>query len=51
MKRRMSVAISLIGSPLIQFLDEPSTGLDPASRRMVTPLLRLHYAHMRVREN
>jgi ABC-type multidrug transport system ATPase subunit len=31
----MSVAISLIGSPLVQFLDEPSTGLDPASRRTV----------------
>lgn len=35
MKRRLSVAISLIGKPLIQFLDEPSTGLDPASRRML----------------
>ena len=35
MKRRLSVAISLIGAPLIQFLDEPSTGLDPASRRML----------------
>lgn len=35
MKRRLSVAISLIGKPLIQFLDEPSTGLDPASRRLL----------------
>jgi len=28
MKRRLSVAISLIGKPLIQFLDEPSTVRD-----------------------
>jgi len=35
MKRRLSVAISLIGSPLVVYLDEPSTGLDPASRRML----------------
>lgn len=33
MKRRLSVAISLIGSPKVVYLDEPSTGLDPASRR------------------
>uniref|UniRef100_A0A0E0ERC2 ABC transporter domain-containing protein n=1 Tax=Oryza meridionalis TaxID=40149 RepID=A0A0E0ERC2_9ORYZ len=32
MKRRLSVAISLIGDPKVVFMDEPSTGLDPASR-------------------
>jgi ABC-type multidrug transport system ATPase subunit len=32
MKRRLSVACALIGSPLVTYLDEPSTGLDPASR-------------------
>ncbi|KAJ1474047.1 P-loop containing nucleoside triphosphate hydrolase protein [Baffinella frigidus] len=33
MKRRLSVAIAMIGNPLCCYLDEPSTGLDPASRR------------------
>ncbi|KAF8081610.1 hypothetical protein N665_0874s0004 [Sinapis alba] len=32
MKRRLSVAISLIGCPKVVYMDEPSTGLDPASR-------------------
>ena len=35
MKRRLSVAISLIGSPTVVFMDEPSTGLDPASRKQL----------------
>ena len=35
MKRRLSVAISLMGSPPVVYLDEPSTGLDPASRRQL----------------
>uniref|UniRef100_A0A804PHQ4 ABC transporter domain-containing protein n=1 Tax=Zea mays TaxID=4577 RepID=A0A804PHQ4_MAIZE len=33
MKRRLSVAISLIGDPKVVYMDEPSSGLDPASRR------------------
>uniref|UniRef100_A0A0D3A9Y0 ABC transporter domain-containing protein n=1 Tax=Brassica oleracea var. oleracea TaxID=109376 RepID=A0A0D3A9Y0_BRAOL len=33
MKKRLSVAISLIGNPKVVYLDEPSTGLDPASRK------------------
>ncbi|KAK3406294.1 hypothetical protein EUGRSUZ_K02457, partial [Eucalyptus grandis] len=32
MKRRLSVAVSLIGDPKVVYMDEPSTGLDPASR-------------------
>ena len=33
MKRKLSVAIATIGNPHIVFLDEPSTGMDPVSRR------------------
>ncbi|KAL2321968.1 hypothetical protein Fmac_026347 [Flemingia macrophylla] len=33
MKRRLSVAISLIGDPRVIYMDEPSRGLDPASRK------------------
>ncbi|MFS0559933.1 ATP-binding cassette domain-containing protein [Terribacillus sp. 179-K 1B1 HS] len=32
MKRRLDIALSLIGSPEVIFLDEPTTGLDPESR-------------------
>lgn len=35
MKRRLSVAISLIGNPKVVYLDEPGTGLDPASKDML----------------
>jgi ABC-type multidrug transport system ATPase subunit len=35
MRRRLSVAMACIGSPDILILDEPTTGLDPASRRQV----------------
>ena len=35
MKRRLSCAISLIGEPAVTYMDEPSTGLDPASRRQL----------------
>ena len=34
-KRKLSVAIALIGGPKIIFLDEPSTGVDPVARRFM----------------
>lgn len=37
MKRRLSVAMALIGDPRIVFLDEPTTGMDPVSRRQARP--------------
>merc|ERR1711871_1782714 len=40
MKRRLSVACCLIGKPKIVYLDEPSTGLDPASRRKLWDVIR-----------
>ncbi|PIA50292.1 hypothetical protein AQUCO_01300794v1 [Aquilegia coerulea] len=40
MKRRLSVAISLIGDPKVVYLDEPSTGLDPASRDLLWKVVK-----------
>ena len=34
-KRKLSLAIALIGSPSVVFLDEPSSGMDPVSRRFM----------------
>lgn len=40
MKRRISLAISAIGHPSIIFLDEPTTGMDPKSRRQIWNLIK-----------
>lgn len=39
MKRRLSVAIALLGDPSIVYLDEPTTGMDPISRRHVWDII------------
>ena len=38
-KRKLSVAIAMLGNPPIVFLDEPSTGLDPENRRQLWEVL------------
>jgi ABC-2 type transport system ATP-binding protein len=40
MRRRLDLAISLIASPPIVFLDEPTTGLDPRSRNQMWQVVR-----------
>ena len=40
MRRRLDLAVSLIRSPLVLFLDEPTTGLDPRSRSEVWSAVR-----------
>ncbi len=39
-KQRFSIATTLINDPLIIFLDEPTTGLDPQARRNLWQLIR-----------
>jgi ABC-2 type transport system ATP-binding protein len=40
MKRRLDLAMTLVGDPRIIFLDEPTAGLDPRSRRTMWQIIR-----------
>ncbi|WP_439385189.1 ATP-binding cassette domain-containing protein [Amycolatopsis lexingtonensis] len=40
MRRKLDLAMTLVGNPRIIFLDEPTTGLDPRSRRTMWTIIR-----------
>jgi ABC-2 type transport system ATP-binding protein len=40
MRRRLDLAMTLVGRPSVIFLDEPTTGLDPRSRRTMWEIIR-----------
>jgi ABC-2 type transport system ATP-binding protein len=40
MRRRLDLAMGLVGGPKVVFLDEPTTGLDPRSRRAMWDIIR-----------
>jgi ABC-2 type transport system ATP-binding protein len=40
MRRKLDLAMTLVGKPRIIFLDEPTTGLDPRSRRTMWQIIR-----------
>lgn len=40
MRRRLDLAMTLIGNPSVIFLDEPTTGLDPRSRHIMWQIIR-----------
>jgi len=40
MRRRLDLAMTLVGQPKVIFLDEPTTGLDPRSRRTMWQIVR-----------
>ncbi|HEY3871343.1 MAG TPA: ATP-binding cassette domain-containing protein [Actinocrinis sp.] len=40
MKRKLDLAMTLVGDPQVIFLDEPTTGLDPRSRRTMWQIIR-----------
>ena len=40
MKRKLDIAMSLVGNPKVIFLDEPTTGLDPQSRRSMWSVIK-----------
>ena len=41
MRRRLDIAMSLLGNPFVLFLDEPTTGLDPEGRLEVWRTIRM----------
>ena len=48
-KRKLSVGISILARPNVIFLDEPSTGMDPYTRRLLLNLL--NYGYLKNKKN
>lgn len=46
-KRKLSVAVALVGGPPLVLLDEPSTGMDPSARRFLWRVLQVGYTSSR----
>jgi len=40
MRRRLSIAIAMVGNPRVLFFDEPTTGLDPEARRQIWRIIQ-----------
>src|SRR5688572_31115266 len=45
MRRRIDISASILNTPDLLFLDEPTTGLDPRSRNQVWDIIRIVVAH------
>jgi ABC-2 type transport system ATP-binding protein len=45
MRRRIDIAASILNTPELLFLDEPTTGLDPRSRNQVWDIIRIVVSH------
>src|SRR6185312_14731399 len=45
MRRRLDIAASILNTPDLLFLDEPTTGLDPRSRNQVWDIIRIVVAN------
>jgi ABC-type multidrug transport system ATPase subunit len=39
-KRKLTCALTLLVSPKVEFLDEPTTGVDPVSRRSLFKMIK-----------
>lgn len=39
-KRKLSVAVALVGEPAVVMLDEPSTGMDPGAKRFLWDIIQ-----------
>lgn len=46
MRRKLSIIISVIGNPKVIFLDEPTTGMDPKSRREIWELIKVNKQYL-----